>query len=633
REPSRTIIDTRGGAAWPETPPPARVLMLLDAANGETRALAEGAISDFSVSPDGTVAAVIMGDGPAPPHPDEVVPLEGGERQRLVLVGLDDGRRVRPLEGHDIAPNLLRWSQDSSAVLAWARRDASRWEEGQLFGAGLDGATSWEMGPLTPGTSAEIVDGVRADWLGQSPVVYAREAGSARRDWRLLEPSSGPDNLTAGLRAPPDRLAAAGDGALQVFADGAAWAMTRDGLRRLTPEDMSVREAVAGDAEQVRRLKVNAAPRRNWSVGITDQGRAWMIDAQGARAVGGASSAPRVLAVSEEAVLVLERTGLEETMRLRSASGDHSVDAVNTGLRDVVLSEPFPVDHRDVDGGETRSWLYLPPGVPAEDVRGVIIRVYPGAQDRFVWWDPLTLTYGVRSTVLAAAGFAVLSPSIPGNLPPGQRGDIYVQAVDLAVDATLEAHPGLPADRLAIFGHSFGGHAALEIATRSSRYRTYVASAAYTDLIGYWGELSPVTRVQPEEGLQIRHAQGWTEAGQGAMGGPPWWDPGAYLASSPYLEAAGVTAPVLLLAADMDFVPSSQAERMFSALSRQGRTARLVTYLGEHHHLWSPANILDRYQQILDWLDAVFEGGDPLSDPGPAGAPRSGPSSRTPPPP
>jgi len=282
-------------------------------------------------------------------------------------------------------------------------------------------------------------------------------------------------------------------------------------------------------------------------------------------------------------------------------------------LENVVLTQPVPVAHVDHQGRPTRSWLFLPPDRALSEVRGLIVKIYPGATDSWVWYDPLNLTTGIRPQVLAGAGFAVLSPSVPGDAPIASRGDIYLQSVDLAVDAALAAFPDLPEERMAVLGHSFGGYAALEIASRTNRYRSYIASAALSDLFGFWGEFHPGTRIQPEGGTLFRAAQGWTETGQGGMDAPPWEDPDAYAAASPYLRAEHIRAPLLLLTADMDFVPMGQAERVFSARLRQGGRARIVTYWGEHHNLWSPANIRDRYAQIFRWLDETV-GEESLAD-------------------
>ncbi|MFJ6024271.1 alpha/beta hydrolase family protein [Brevundimonas sp. NPDC092305] len=286
-----------------------------------------------------------------------------------------------------------------------------------------------------------------------------------------------------------------------------------------------------------------------------------------------------------------------------------------------------------MNGAEVTDWLYLPPGRAAGDLRGLIVQVYPGQGGPDGWYGPDAQAYGIRPNVLAGAGFAVLSPTSPRDAPAATRGDEFARVVDLAVDAALAAHPELPADRIGVLGHSFGGYMALEIAVRSTRYKSYVASSGLYDMIGMWGETSPSARPNPEERMIYRMTQAFMESGQGLIGGTPWEAPDLYLANSPFMRAGDVSAPVLLLTADMDFIPMSQTEMMFSALYREGKTARMVTYWGEHHAPFSPANIRDRYQEIFDWFDETLPAGPTFRATAPAVVPKPEPRTRTPPPP
>lgn len=69
----------------------------------------------------------------------------------------------------------------------------------------------------------------------------------------------------------------------------------------------------------------------------------------------------------------------------------------------------------------------------------------------------------------------------------------------------------------------------------------------------------------------------------------------------------------------------SQAERMFSAILRNGGDAKMVTYWGEQHLLWSPANIRDYYGQIFGWLDRAFSAPITITPQAPGAAPKAGP--------
>ena len=631
-EPSRTVVETRGGIEATERPRPPRQLVRFDLANGHREILAEGRLTDFAVSPDGRRVAVVQGGDAVPISRERVVQVESASRERLSLIDLASGQAVQAAPGLDIAPHLLRWSPDSKEVLVWARRDEAAWSQGGLVRASMEGSRLIDIGALTPGTDAEVLWGVKADWLGAAPVILARSPDDGRLDWRLIVEGKAPRTLTAELDAAPARIANAGEGALYVFSDGGYWSMTADGLHRLTAMETTLREATSFDPDRSRRQSGNEAPRREWTFALNAEGESLIVSADGGlrRISGGGGADIRSLTTSSDAALVLLRKGLAETLRLRSGEGELDLDIVNAAMTEVDLILPVPVPHLDVEGRPTTSWLFLPSGADRVPVRGLVVKVYPGAVDRLVWSDPMTLTYGIRAQVLAGAGFAVLSPSMPtGN--PETRGDLYAGSVDLAVDAALAAYPDLSGDRMAVLGHSFGGYAALEIAARSTRYRSYVASSSFSDMFGLWGGFEPASRIQPEEGMRMRANQGAAETGQHGLGSPPWKAVSTYQAASPYLVANRISAPVLLLTADMDFVPTSQAERMFSTLHRVGGTSRLVNYWGENHHVWSPANIRDRYAQIFAWLDETLGAPDRLSARGPGDLPIAEPIPRTPP--
>lgn len=71
---------------------------------------------------------------------------------------------------------------------------------------------------------------------------------------------------------------------------------------------------------------------------------------------------------------------------------------------------------------------------------------------------------------------------------------------------------------------------------------------------------------------------------------------------------------------------------MFSALYRLGGRARLVTYWGEEHSFWSPANIRDLYAQVFEWLDETLSSAGGLNSAAKGDVPTSAPIPRTQPP-
>lgn len=628
REPSRTVIDARGGVVVPERPEPRQALVRLERDTLQITTLQDGWLADFTVSPDGGSVAVVMREEPIPLGDPQLLHMEDDRRRRLVLIDLRTGRVPLRVDGLDIAPHLLRWSPDSTAVLVWARPDGARWDEGTLMSASFESTDPFNRGGLRAGASASVVvAGVQADWLGLTPVMYARPTEGERGDWYLLSQDGVPESLTGDLVVAPTRIAASGPEGLLAFADGRYWEITAHGAHALSPPNLNLREAMIFDLTMGRRSKSNEAPRRDWSIAIDGEGQVRLVrDGAAPTLGGGGADLDKTLAVSPEAVLTLRPRGLADALLHHRPGSTEAIAEVNSTLANMFVTEPRPIRHLGFDGRETESWLFLPNGEP----RGVIVNPYPGWADNLARLDPLTMTYSFRPEVFVGAGYAVLSPSVPGDLPVRERGDAYARSVDLAVDAALAAFPELPSDRMVLWGHSFGGYSALEIATRSGRFRSYIASSAYSDMLGVWGEFDALGRIQPENGMFFRFNQGWTETGQGALQDPPWRAPEDYAASSPFLRADHITRPILFLTADLDFTPATQAERMFSAILRNHGHARIVTYWGEKHLTWSPANIRDRYQQIFDWLALTLD--DAGSETTPADAPKGEPILQTPPP-
>ncbi|WP_029416645.1 S9 family peptidase [Brevundimonas bacteroides] len=622
RAASRTVIEARDGVAI-GPPEPDRALVMFDVGSRDIRTLIQGSVADFAVSPDQRTIAALQADRPVPQRLDQVEQMGLERTHRLTMVDLATGVRLETLPGLDVAPHLLAWSSDGAEVLIWTTAETG---EGRLVAVAPDGATRVfrqdGLLALPPGRRPDRLGGVRAGWLGRDPVLRASDAATGRADWRKLDPDRSPVALSGSLSAAAGRISAVADDGPRLVAEGRLWRLTPEGARPVGSMT-GLAEPVIADLERPWRLRVNAPPRQDWTAAVAADGNGFVLGADGTPRLRtpATSRDVRWLAFGADAILWLERDGLSERLRLTDARGSREIDRVNAGLSGVVLAAPDRLEHPDAGGRPTVSLVYRPPeGTP---VRGVVVEVYPGPAAPEPWSGPATLTYGLRPQVLAGAGYVVLVPALPLDLPDAQSGERLSAGVDRALDALAAEHPDLPVDRSVVVGHSWGGYAAAAIATRARRHRGYVVWAGLTDLAGYWGEASPTGRYSPADGLSLRQQAGWVETRQGLSVGPPWRDPTAWAAASPFLQANRITEPVLLITADQDFVPMSQAERLFAALARMGRRARLVTYWGEEHLLWSPANIRDLYAQIFAWLEETLN--PPSTGPDPGAPPTSEP--------
>lgn len=319
--------------------------------------------------------------------------------------------------------------------------------------------------------------------------------------------------------------------------------------------------------------------------------------------------------VAEVAAIWLGSRAPGSLLRLRAPSGEtrllladragvHDLMTLNRHMRDVEPAMKRPLDHRAADGTPVTSWLVLPPGHRTGPALPLVVIPYPG--QIFTHAPPADQQVSgerpyANAQLLAAAGFAVLLPSLPMPSQLPDTGFSFVDAIAPALGAALGSGC-CDAARVAVWGHSYGGYAAAMAGTEENAYRAIIASAAPYDLAGSVGTFGPSMRIAPEQGVWIASAYAWAEAGQGRMGSAPWDAPMRYVANSPVYRADRIRTPMLLIAADRDFSPLGQAEQLFSALFRQGKDAQLVTYWGEGHVVASPANLADLYRRVIAFL-------------------------------
>ena len=611
---SRLRVDTSDGAMMIDEPLPAKAVVVLAAPFDRPRTVFEGATRDIEPSPDGRwLAMLVSGEPTSQTWEERAVQSAVLRRTRLSFIEVATGAMVTPLPDIDVAPHLLRWSENSRRVLVWRRTAGSSWRDGALSVIGPTDATIYDTAGLEPwaaGAQADELRPVRADWLAGEPILYASGA-DGRFDWWSLG-AAGPINLTRRLTTASSAISGLTRREVMLFGDDALWAIDAQGRqRRLTSSRTKVRSGQQSNPMETLRTRVNDAPRRAWALAAAGEQLQIIERGDGPvwEAIAPCDGQRKVLAARRTRLAWLCVDRGVETLRLATPTGVRAVEQLNAQFADLALSIGRPVNHRDRLGRPVRSLLFLPPDRSAREVRGVIVLVYPGGQDDGQS-DGSTLHMGLRPQLLTMGGYAVLSAALPGqkDSEPGAFLDDVATGVEGAVDAMLNVEPGLDRRRIAIAGHSFGGYAALATATRATRYGAYVAWAAPTDPASRWGEPSPGGWLFPQERLNFGEAAGGVERGQNALGDPPWRAPESYQAASLAQQAETIDAPVLLITSDRDYVPATQAQRMFAALHRLGKPARLLTYWGEGHDNASPGNIRDVYAQIFAFLDASFSG-------------------------
>lgn len=334
--------------------------------------------------------------------------------------------------------------------------------------------------------------------------------------------------------------------------------------------------------------------------------------AQGAAAPARPTGLPprATLLASDGEGLVWSETTLSGTfVRALPTAGGTARDllALNRHIAKVDPGRTSMFDYVGSDGTPLKAAVLLPPHYRPGERLPVIMWVYGGYSVRGAEDDYLDRfmpgIYNMR--LYAARGYAVLIPSMPLRRDGTQDHLMALAPSALpALDKLVAMGIADPA-RVGVMGQSYGGYTALGLATQSDRFKAVVAIAPISDLAAYHGAFDVTARGYPG----IEHEKSAnpliTEVGVSALQLPPYADPDRYRRNSPLSFVDRVTAKVLLIHGEQDLRGSMfQSEAFFTALWRQGKTARILRYWGEDHSIASsPATVRNVVDEIIGWFD------------------------------
>ncbi|MEH1030734.1 alpha/beta fold hydrolase [Micromonospora profundi] len=252
-----------------------------------------------------------------------------------------------------------------------------------------------------------------------------------------------------------------------------------------------------------------------------------------------------------------------------------------------------PVDIPVRDGRRAVAYLTTPKRAASGSAPAVLL-VHGGPWRRSRW------DYTERRGWLAALGYTVIEPNFRGStgfgrgwINAGDRQwgaamqDDLLDALDWAVRRGV-----CDPDRVGLVGGSYGGYAALQLATAAERpFRCVVATSPVTDLVAfleapppYWRSAVPMMRRR--------------------IGDPS--DPAqreALADVSPVHHADRIRCPVLLVHGLNDSrLPAEMTTRMFMALANADRDASMALFPDEGHEIVSAANRVAVADLLADFL-------------------------------
>ena len=278
-------------------------------------------------------------------------------------------------------------------------------------------------------------------------------------------------------------------------------------------------------------------------------------------------------------------------------------------LASETLAPARPIRYTARDGLEISGYLTLPHAVPQSNLP-LVVMVHGGPWSRDVWgYDP-------EAQFLANRGYAVLQPNFRGSEGFGKAfkraangtwglGAAQHDITD-GVDALIKRGI-VDADRVCIYGGSYGGYAALAgLAFTPKKYACGISYVGPSNLV-------TLTESFPEA---WRTSLGiWFEA----FGDPTVPDERADLERrSPLFAAEAIAAPLMVVhGANDPRVKQAESDQIVQALRDRGRPVRYLVADDEGHGFARPLNRRAMYAALEHFL-ATHLGGRRQTDLKPA---------------
>ncbi|WP_078381509.1 S9 family peptidase [Sutcliffiella halmapala] len=264
---------------------------------------------------------------------------------------------------------------------------------------------------------------------------------------------------------------------------------------------------------------------------------------------------------------------------------------------DVEISIAEPINFKAPDGWDIHGWVMKPIGFEEGKKYPTILEVHGGPHAMYA------NTYFHEFQTLAAQGFVVLFTNPRGSHGYGQefvdavRGDYggkdYLDVMS-AMDYALETFDFIDETNLGITGGSYGGFMTNWVVSHTDRFKAAVTQRSISNWLSFYG-VSDIGYYFSE----------WEVKGNMEDKVEKLWD------HSPIKYVANVNTPLLILHGEKDYrCPIEQAEQLFIALKKQGKTTKFVRFPDSNHELsrsGNPALRIHRLDNIKNWFVEYLE--------------------------
>jgi len=204
--------------------------------------------------------------------------------------------------------------------------------------------------------------------------------------------------------------------------------------------------------------------------------------------------------------------------------------------------------------------------------------------------------YRWNAQPFAGAGFGVVMIDFHGSTGYGQAftdsisgdwGGKPLEDIKKGIDAALKQFPWLDGAQMCALGGSYGGYMINWIAGQlPERFKCLVSHAGIFD----------------NRSMYYSTEELWFPEWEN--GGPEYINPVGYAKHNPVDYVARWKTPTLVIAGQMDYrVPYTQGLSVFTALQRLGVPSEFLYFPDENHWVLKPANSVQWYDTVIDWMN------------------------------
>ena len=530
-------------------------IWLMPLQGGEPTKLATFAesVGEFRWSPDGRSIAFTMLDTLSKQVRDwrkkkwdHVVEDEIAQYNHLWVIDLATGQQRRITSGAYMVADP-RWSPDSKSI-AFVWNPTGAVDDGNLSDIAVvpaRGGALRRVGGMPANGYAWSPDGKWLAWAGTTD-----RAKHVEKQLLWVAPAAG---------GAPRSLSDAFD----EDAYTPAWNASSDTLYFMSQQGASVRIA-------------SAALRGGVTLGLDLQGE---------------GAGPLVMEPGGRAAYVMSRWNRPSELCVANGANAEpmSITDLNATAAACTFGATRTVRWTSDDGVTVEGVLVRPAGAPDKSALKTLVLLHGG---------PYQTRYGVGFQVMAqymaAKGYQVFLPNFRSSGGYGttfmmrKRADWGGQDwrdVQTGVDHLI-AEGLADANKLGVFGHSYGGYLSAWAITQTNRYDAAIVSAGAPDLPALWAQ---------SDTHQYRAYE---------FDGKPWESFDKWRERSPIAHIAKVKTPTLVLNGEADVrIPLPQAQETYQSLKFLGVPTQFVHYPREPHGLREPRHRADWFMRQAAWFD------------------------------